>query len=238
MRMYRWFYKRLIDFLLSFCVILVLSPLLVSLVIIGAIILKGNPFFLQPRPGKKGKDNQEKIFRLFKLRTMTNEKDENGKFLPDEKRLTSYGKWLRNTSLDELFELFNILLGDMSMIGPRPQLVKDLVFMNEEQRHRHDVRPGLSGLAQISGRNAITWDKKLSTDLEYISNISFKEDFKIIIKTIITVIKGDGISEDGLATAADFGDYLLKTGKITPIEYDKKQIEAREILRKAGFEYE
>ena len=159
--MYRRFFKRIFDLVLALCGLLVLSPILLILAIIGAIKMGGNPFFVQPRPGK-----DEKIFNLLKFRTMSNAKDKNGKLLPDEMRLNGYGKFLRSTSLDELPELLNILMGDMAIVGPRPQLVRDMVFMTKEQRQRHSVRQGLTGLAQISGRNGISWEAKLSYDLQ------------------------------------------------------------------------
>lgn len=182
--------------------------------------------FFQVRPGKKGNDGREKLFRLIKLRTMTNEKDEDGNFLPDEVRLVPYGKWLRDTSLDELFELINILKGDMAIIGPRPQLVRDMVFMTEEQRRRHDVRPGLTGLAQISGRNNISWERKLQYDLEYIdSGITLTNDIKILLKTISKVIKKEDTVRDGTVSDLDFGDWLLENSQISKTEYiQKKQI--------------
>lgn len=230
---YQKYLKRCLDFLLSLCALIVLSPVMLALIVVGAIKLKGNPFFTQLRPGLKGKDGKETIFRLIKLRTMTNEKDTNGKLLPDEVRLVPYGKWLRSTSLDELFELVNILKGDMAIIGPRPQLVRDMVFMTPEQRRRHDVRPGLSGLAQVRGRNAISWEGKLATDLEYIKKITFLGDVKIILETVAKVFKKEGISAEGMETAEDFGDYLLRTGKVSKAEYDRKQKEALELLKKA-----
>ena len=180
--MYSKYIKRPLDFCLSLGAVLVLSPLLIILTVIGAVAMKGNPFFSQLRPGK-----DEKIFRLIKFRTMTCEKDKDGKLLPDDVRLTKYGKFLRSTSLDELPELFNILKGDMAVIGPRPQLVRDMVFMTDMQRLRHTVRPGLSGLAQVNGRNSIKWEDKLSYDLEYIENITFKEDISLIFKTILSL---------------------------------------------------
>ena len=158
--MYAKYIKRPLDFFLSLCALIVLSPILLILIILGAVMMKGNPFFTQLRPGK-----DEKIFRLVKFRTMTCERDKNGEFLPDDVRLTKYGKFLRSTSLDELPELFNILKGDMAVIGPRPQLVRDMVFMTKEQRMRHTVRPGLSGLAQINGRNAIKWEAKFNFNI-------------------------------------------------------------------------
>lgn len=223
--LYRQFFKRFYDIVLSGIAIIVLSPLLLVLTIVGAIKMKGNPFFVQPRPGKN-----ERIFNLIKFRSMTCEKDKDGNDLPDDVRLISYGKKLRSTSLDELPELFNITKGDMSIVGPRPQLVRDMVFMTEEQRKRHDVLPGLTGLAQINGRNAIRWEDKLNKDLEYVNGISFFGDIKIILQTALKVLKRDGITEEGESTATDFGDYLLQSGKISEDKYFKKQLEARKIL--------
>lgn len=197
--MYARYFKRLIDFVLSLCAIIVLSPVLLILAVLGAIKMKGNPFFTQPRPGKN-----EKIFKLIKFRTMTNEKDAEGNLLPDEQRLIKYGQVLRSTSLDELPELINILVGDMSIVGPRPLLVEYLPRYNEEQRHRHDVRPGLTGYAQINGRNSITWEEKFKLDVEYVHNVSFTGDMKIILTTIMKVFKREGISAEGSATMEDF----------------------------------
>ena len=206
--------------------ITVLSPLLIILTVVGVIAMKGNPFFTQLRPGKN-----EKIFRLIKFRTMSCQTDKDGNLLPDEKRLTKYGKFLRSTSLDELPELINILKGDMAVIGPRPQLVRDMVFMTEMQRMRHKVRPGLSGLAQISGRNAINWENKLEYDIEYIQNITFLGDWKIIFFTIKKVFERADISADGMETAEDLGDYLLEKGIVDKESYDEKQADALELLR-------
>ena len=176
---YARYIKRLMDFFLSLCAVIVLSPILLVLTVVGAVEMKGNPFFVQERPGKN-----EKIFKLIKFRTMTCEKDKEGKLLPDEQRITGYGNFLRHTSLDELPELFNILKGDMSIIGPRPLLPEYLPYYTETERHRHDVRPGLSGLAQINGRNAVTWEEKFSWDLKYVGNITFLGDIKIILLTV------------------------------------------------------
>ena len=229
--MYAHFFKRLIDFLLSLIAILVLSPVLLMLIIIGAIAMRGNPFFVQLRPGKiNKKTGREKIFRLIKFRTMTCEKDAHGNLLPDEKRLNKFGKILRSTSLDELPELFNILVGDMAIIGPRPQLVRDMVFMNETQRKRHTVRPGLSGLAQVSGRNNITWEKKFEYDLEYIEKMSFFFDIKIIFKTVGKVFKRSDTVREGTVSDMDFGDWLVLQEKVSKEEYDEKQKEAKELL--------
>ena len=222
--------KRVLDFFCALTAICCLSPLLVVLTLLGAVKMKGNPFFTQPRPGK-----DEKIFKLVKFRTMTNEKDANGKLLSDDVRLTAYGKFLRSTSLDELPELFNILKGDMAVIGPRPQLVRDMVFMTPEQRRRHTVRQGLSGLAQINGRNAVTWEKKIEYDLEYIKKITFLGDVKIILTTLNKAfIKRSDITEEGSDTATDLGDYLLASGRITREEYDRGQEEAKRLIREAG----
>lgn len=229
--MYANFLKRPIDFILSLCAVFALSPVFIVLIILGTIKMQGNPFFTQYRPGKKDKNGNEKIFKLIKFRTMTNARDKEGKLLPDEERLTSYGEFLRKTSLDELPELFNILKGDMAVIGPRPQLVRDMVFMTDKQRARHNVRPGLSGLAQINGRNCIEWEDKLNYDLEYIKNISFAEDVRIIFTTVVKVFKTESISYEGMATAEDFGDYLLRTKKVDKETYDKNQLKARELIK-------
>ena len=165
--MYARFWKRFFDFILSLLALIVLSPVLLILIVVGAIAMRGNPFFVQPRPGKKGKDGREKIFYLIKLRSMNNKRGENGDLLPDDQLLGKYGAWLRSTSLDELPELANIVSGRLSICGPRPFLIRDVVFMSDAQRRRHDVRPGLTGLAQVSGRNNITWEQKIEFDLEY-----------------------------------------------------------------------
>ena len=217
--------KRIIDFCLSLLALLVLLPVLLVLTVVGAIIMKGNPFFTQIRPGK-----DEKLFKLVKFRSMTCETDSNGKLLPDEKRLTKYGRFLRESSLDELPELWNILKGDMSIVGPRPQLVRDMVFMTPEQRKRHSVRQGLTGLAQVNGRNNLSWEQKLAYDLVYIERITFLGDLKIILKTVQKVFVREGITEEGNATAVDFGDYLRKSEMVTEEEYNAKQQEARELL--------
>ena len=229
--MYANFFKRVIDFLLSLIAMIVLSPILLILIVAGAAAMKGNPFFFQPRPGKKGKDGKEKIFKLIKLRTMSNAKDKNGNLLPDDIRLNKYGKFLRSTSLDELPELLNIIKGDMAVVGPRPQLVRDMTFMTEEQRRRHDVRPGLTGLAQVNGRNNITWEQKFEYDLQYIDNgITFVGDIKIILQTVGKVLKRSDTVRDGTVSDMDFGDWLMAEGKVDKIEYDTKQAEAKELL--------
>ena len=230
--LYRPFFKRFYDVVLSGLAIIVLSPVLLILIVLGAIKMKGNPFFTQMRPGKINKrTGKEKIFKLIKFRTMTCEKDENGNLLPDEKRLTKYGKILRSTSLDELPELINIFIGDMSIVGPRPQLVRDMVFMNKNQRQRHNIRPGLTGLAQVSGRNNITWEQKFEYDLRYINRITFLEDLKILFLTVYKVFKRSDIERDGTVSDIDFGDWLLQQELIAESEYEQKQKEAKEILR-------
>ncbi len=230
--MYTKFFKRLIDFILSVTALIVLSPILLVLTVVGAIAMKGNPFFLQPRPGKKGKDGKEKIFKLIKFRTMSNAKDKNGSFLPDDQRLGKYGAWLRSTSLDELPELVNIAVGDLGICGPRPFLVRDCVFMTEEQRRRHNVRPGLTGLAQVNGRNNITWEQKIEYDLQYIdSGITFVGDMKIILQTVGKVLKRSDTVREGTVSDMDFGDWLMMEGKVDQETYDAKQEEAKEILR-------
>lgn len=229
--MYEKCIKRLLDFLLSIMALIVLSPLLLLLSAFGAIAMKGNPFFTQPRPGKKGKDGKEKIFKLIKLRTMSNEKDKDGNLLPDSVRLNGYGKFLRSTSLDELPELLNIVAGDLSICGPRPFLVRDCVFMTEEQRRRHDVRPGLTGLAQVNGRNNITWEQKIEYDLQYIDHgITLWGDIKIIFQTVGKVLKRSDTVREGTESDIDFGDWLMAEGKVDRETYDMKQKEAKEMI--------
>lgn len=189
--MYLKYTKRIMDFLLSCCAVIVLTPLLIILTVVGAIVMKGNPFFTQERPGW-----HEKIFRLVKFRTMSNERDQEGNLLPDDVRLNGYGKWLRRTSLDELPELLNIMKGDMSIVGPRPLLVEYLPYYNDLEKHRHDVRPGLTGLAQISGRNNLNWNERFMLDVEYVHNINLKLDIKIIFMTIKKIVSQDDILED------------------------------------------
>lgn len=191
--------KRILDIISSLLAIIILSPLLGVLTVIGAFEMKGNPFFTQERPGK-----DEKIFKLVKFRTMTNAKDKDGNLLSDADRLTKYGKFLRNTSLDELPELFNILKGDMSVIGPRPLLVKYLPRYNQHQHRRHEVKPGLSGWAQVNGRNAISWEDKFNYDVEYVDNYSIVMDIKILFMTILNVLKREGISSETSATMEEF----------------------------------
>lgn len=214
--MYKKFFKRPIDILCALAAIIVFSWLYIIVAVLVRIKLGSPVIFKQKRPGKDGK-----IFTLYKFRTMTDERDENGELLPDDVRLTKFGRMLRRTSLDELPEAFNILFGHMSVVGPRPQLIRDMVFFTDEQMKRQSVKPGLSGLAQISGRNGITWEEKIDFDLEYIENISFLNDVKIIFKTVWQAfVKQDGISQEGMDTAEDLGDYLLRSNKISQDVYD------------------
>jgi len=193
----------------------------------------GNPFFTQLRPGKiDPKTGNEKIFRLIKFRTMSNKKDKDGNLLPDEVRLNKYGRFLRSTSLDELPELFNIIKGDMSIVGPRPQLVRDMVFMTAEQRRRHSVRPGLTGYAQVNGRNNITWEQKFEYDLQYIDNgITLINDVKIIFQTVGKVLKRSNTVREGTVSDLDFGDWLMAEGKVDQETYNSKQEEAKDLIK-------
>lgn len=230
--MYIKYFKRIIDFVLAMIGIIVLSPIFLALTIIGLFTMRGNPFFIQYRPGKKNKYGEEIIFKLIKFRTMSNQKDENGKLLPDSLRLNKYGKILRSTSLDELPELFNILKGDMSIVGPRPQLVSDMIFMNAEQRRRHEIRPGLTGYAQVNGRNNITWDQKFEYDLEYLDNgITFRNDIRIIFQTINKVLYRKDVARKGTVSDIDYGEWLLENNKVEKELYEKKQFEAKMLLK-------
>jgi lipopolysaccharide/colanic/teichoic acid biosynthesis glycosyltransferase len=202
---YKQFFKRFYDIFLSGIALIILSPLFLILTIVGAIAMRGNPFFIQPRPGRiDKKTGKEKIFKLIKFRTMSNKKDNDGNLLPDEVRLNKYGKFLRRSSLDELPELISILIGDMSIVGPRPLLVQYLPLYNERQRHRHDVRPGLTGFAQVKGRNGISFERRFEFDLDYIQNISLKKDILIIFETVKTVVKREGISSETSETMEYF----------------------------------
>ena len=229
--MYAKFLKRFFDFTLSLLALIVLSPILLILTVVGAIAMRGNPFFVQPRPGKKGKDGREKIFYLIKLRSMSNKRGTNGDLLPDDQRLGRYGAFLRSTSLDELPSLVNIVLGQLAIVGPRPFLVRDCVFLTDEQRRRHDVRPGLTGLAQVNGRNNITWEQKFEYDLLYIDRgITFLGDLKIIIQTVGKVLKRSDTVREGTVSDMDYGDWLVLEGKVDQATYDEKQKEARELV--------
>ena len=200
---YEKYLKRPMDVCCGLAAVIVFSWLYLILVILGAIFMRGNPFFTQERPGK-----DEKIFKMIKFRTMDDRKDKEGNPLPDEVRLNPYGRFLRSTSLDELPEAFNIIKGDMSVVGPRPLLVKYLPYYNEEQHHRHDVRPGLSGYAQVHGRNTVDWDDKLRMDVEYVHHITFLGDLRIILETVLKAfIKREGISSETSATMEDFEEY-------------------------------
>lgn len=223
--MYAKYIKRLLDILLSGVALIILAPIMVIVVILIRLKLGSPVIFKQERPGK-GK----KIFTMCKFRTMTDDRDSEGNLLPDDVRLTKFGAFLRSTSLDELPELWNIFKGDMSIVGPRPQLVRDMVFFNEEQMRRQDVLPGLTGLAQISGRNAIAWEDKLNYDLKYIEKITFLGDCKIILDTVFKVFKRADISADGMSTAEDFGDYLLRIGQVSEEEYQQNMILGRELI--------
>ena len=229
--MYAKFWKRFFDFTLSLLALIVLSPVLLVLIVVGAIAMRGNPFFVQPRPGKKGKDGREKIFYLIKLRSMSNKRGTNGELLPDDQRLGRYGMFLRSTSLDELPSLVNIVLGQLSIVGPRPFLARDCVFLTDEQHRRHNVRPGLTGLAQVNGRNNITWEQKFEYDLQYIDRgITFRGDLKIILQTVGKVLKRSDIVREGTVSDMDYGDWLMMEGKVDQATYDEKQEEARELL--------
>lgn len=224
--MYRHFFKRFFDILLSGLALLLLWPLMLIISILVRIKLGGPAIFAQYRPGKNNK-----IFKFYKFRSMTNERDENGELLPDEKRMTKFGRALRKTSLDELPQLWNIFKGDMSIIGPRPKLVSDMVFYNDEQNARSKVRPGLTGLAQVNGRNNATWEEVFAYDKEYAEKCSFAMDFKIFFKTIGKVFKKSDIVEPNKTKQAYyFGDYLLESNQITKEEYDEKQAYAKELI--------
>lgn len=225
--MYRHFLKRIFDVVLSGTALLFLSPVLLYIAYLVRTRLGSPVLFIQVRPGK---DN--KLFKMYKFRSMTDERDEDGNLLPDDVRLTSFGKKLRESSLDELPELINIFKGDMSVVGPRPQLVRDMVFFSDEEMRRQSVSPGLTGLAQISGRNNISWEEKFKYDLQYIKDISFLEDMRIIYRTVFKVANQDDINTDGMETAEDYGDYLLRIGKIGKAEYDSNQSKANKLINR------
>ncbi len=221
--MYAKYFKRVLDFILSLVALIVLSPILLILILIGAIAMRGNPFFVQPRPGKISKDGREKIFQLLKLRSMSNARDKNGNLLPDVVRLNAYGRFLRSTSADELPSLLNILKGDLAIVGPRPLVVQYLPFYNETERKRHTVRPGLTGLAQVNGRNELNWPERFRYDVEYVDNISFKMDLLIVCKTVQNVLRRKDIAVRGTTEIVDF-DVYRKT------ELEQNTITERELL--------
>lgn len=223
--MYAKCFKRVIDFTLSLIALIVLSPVLLILTVLGAVKMKGNPFFTQERPGRiDPKTGNEKIFKLIKFRSMTCEKDKDGNLLPDDIRLNKYGRILRSTSLDELPELINIAVGHMSIVGPRPLLVEYLPYYTEEERHRHDVRPGLTGWAQVNGRNAIDWDTKLGFDVEYIKNITFKNDLKILYMTVSKVFKRSDVLVGTEFKGGKFIDQRKARQKAQQIQEDSLKV--------------
>ena len=227
---YEKYIKRLLDIICSLLALIVFSWLYLIIAVIVRIKMGSPVLFKQPRPGIV-RNGKETIFDMYKFRTMTDERDENGELLPDDKRLPAFGAWLRRTSLDELPEAFSILKGDMSVIGPRPQLVRDMVFMTDQQRMRHTAKPGLSGLAQTKGRNAISWEEKLDWDLKYIERVTFWGDLKLVFATVKTAfIKAEGITDGENATALDYGDALLKAGKVSKPQYDALQAHARNLI--------
>lgn len=225
--MYTKSIKRILDIILSCVGIITLLPAILATAFFVRIKLGSPVIFKQKRPGRDGK-----IFEMYKFRSMTEQRDSKGNLLPDETRLTAFGKKLRASSLDELPELFNILKGDMSVVGPRPQLVRDMVFMTSKQKERHSVLPGLTGLAQINGRNNISWEEKFQWDLQYVNHVSFRMDTLILVKTVLKVLCREDIATDGMETAEDLGDYLLRTGKITKQQYEIKQKKSKELLQR------
>lgn len=235
MGFYEKYVKRGFDILCAIAALTVFCWLYIAIAILVRVKLGSPVIFRQMRPGLiDPKTGNEHIFEMYKFRSMTDERDDRGELLPDEQRLTRFGRWLRNTSMDELPEAFNILKGDMSVIGPRPQLVRDMVFMTREQRMRHTARPGLSGLAQVMGRNAITWEEKFEWDLEYIRNVGFWKDVAIILRTIeVVFIHSDGSkTEEGTDVTLDYGDVLLKRGAVSIQEYEALQMKAKSMLTK------
>ena len=229
---YEKYIKRLLDIICSLLAIIVFCWLYAIIAAVVRIKMGSPVLFKQPRPGLVDpKTGRESIFDMYKFRSMTDERDAEGNLLPDDRRLPAFGVWLRKTSLDELPEAFNILKGDMSVIGPRPQLVRDMVFMRDEQRMRHTAKPGLSGLAQVKGRNAITWEDKINWDLKYIENVTFWGDLKLVLETVkVALVKQDGITDGENATALDYGDALLKTGRGSKSQYDVLKAQARNLL--------
>jgi len=225
--LYKSYFKRPFDFIISLLALILLMPVLIIIAVLVRIKLGSPIVFKQKRPGLN-----EKIFTIYKFRTMTDKKNNNGELLSDSKRLIKFGKFLRSTSIDELPSLINIIKGDMSIVGPRPQLVRDMVFMSVEQRQRHSVKPGLTGWAQVNGRNNLTWEQKFNLDLKYIENITFVNDLKIIFYTVVKVIKKNDINTEGMVTAEDLGEYLLRIGKVDQITYEKKKKRSKDLLAK------
>lgn len=225
--MYRAFFKRFLDIIISLIAILILAPIFLVLVILVALFLGRPVFFKQVRPGKNNK-----LFLMWKFRSMSNEKDEQGNLLPDDKRLTKFGRFLRALSLDELPQLWNILKGDMSIVGPRPQLVQDMVFFDDEIALRQSVTPGLTGYAQIMGRNNVPWEEKFKNDLIYIKKITFLKDLVIVFKTFVKVFSSKDVSPVGSPIGESYGDWLLKEGKITKEEYDEKIALSERLIEK------
>ena len=230
---YELYIKRILDIICSLSAIIVFSWLYIIIAFLVRVKLGTPILFKQLRPGMiDEKTGRERFFYMYKFRSMSNEKDKNGNLMPDEIRLGKFGKALRATSLDELPEVFNILKGDMSIVGPRPQLIRDMVFMTAVQRMRHTAKPGLSGLAQINGRNDISWEDKLDWDLKYIENVNFLDDLKIILKTVLKVfVTQEGITSEDMATSYDYGDWLLKKEKISEEEYEERMEEAKNLQR-------
>ena len=227
---YEKYIKRLLDIICSLLALIVFSWLYLLIAIIVRIKMGSPVLFKQPRPGIV-KNGKETIFDMYKFRSMTDERGADGELLPDHHRLPEFGAFLRSTSLDELPEVFCILKGDMSVVGPRPQLVRDMVFMSDQQRMRHTAKPGLTGLAQVVGRNAITWEEKLDWDLKYIERVTFWNDVKILFQTVVAVFKRSGITDGENATALDYGDALLKAGKVSKEQYDALQAHARNLIK-------
>lgn len=226
---YEKYIKRALDVVCSLLFIIVFCWLYAVIAIVVAIKMGRPVLFKQLRPGIV-KNGRETIFNMYKFRSMTDERDAEGNLLPDDQRLPKFGALLRSTSLDELPEVFCILKGDMSVIGPRPQLVRDMVFMSEEQRMRHTAKPGLTGLAQVKGRNAVTWEEKLDWDLKYIEKVSFLGDVKILFETVAVVFKRSGITDGENATALDYGDALLMAGKISKEKYHSEMAHAKILI--------
>ncbi len=227
---YERFFKRVIDFTLSFIAIILLSPIFIIVYVLSLIFLHSNPIFKQYRPGKDGK-----FFVLYKFKSMTDKKDENGNYLPDKDRITLWGKLIRKTSLDELPQLFNILRGDMAIIGPRPRIIEECIFLDSEHQDRFKVRPGITGWAQVNGRNSIRFDKVVEFDKEYVDNLSFAFDLKIFFKTIGYVFKRKDITQEGTVSNEFHGDYLLRTGQITQEYYDQKIAQARQMVNEVRY---